>query len=131
MLPVAGGTLQQRTASPGRRRAEKPRRSGPGPLPYLLAVGAGVILCVAAWVVLVLAAISFGHLAREGQLLAWAFTGGATVGAIGCLLLMFSLVARAQKRLAGVRVDRPKKVSVAPRDRPQPRRSSGGRRAAR
>lgn len=117
---MAGGTLQQPTVSPGRRRAEKPRRSGPGPLPYLLALGAGVILCVVAWIVLVLAAINFGHVAREGQVLAWVFAAGATVGAIGCLLLMFSLLARAQRKLALVNGSRP-----------QPRRSSGGRRAAR
>jgi hypothetical protein len=58
------------------------------------------VACAVAWVVLVLAAINFGHVARGGEVLAWAFTGCATVGAIGCLLLMFSLVARAQKRLA-------------------------------
>ncbi len=104
--------------SGGRRRAEKAARSGPGPLPYLALTGLGAVACVAAWVWLVASAIDFGRAAREGQIVAWLFVCGATVGAIGCLLLMFSLLARGARKigLAGGY---------------KPRRSSGGRRTDR
>jgi hypothetical protein len=76
----------------GRRRAEKQKR--PIRRPVLVALGAGGILSGLAWFFLVRAAIDFGHLARDGQSLAWAFTVAASVGATACLLLMFVLVAR-------------------------------------
>ncbi len=101
----------------GRRRAERPQRSGLGPVRSLAVLLVGVLGSGVAWFFLVRAAIDFGHAARRGQSLAWAFTGGATLGAIGCLLLMFVLASRT------VRVSRRRPV--------RPRRSSGGRRAAR
>ena len=104
--------------SGGRRRAEKPARSGRGPLPYLTLLVLGAVVCVVAWVWLVAAAIDFGRAAREGQVVAWLFVCGATVGAIGCLLLMFSLLGRGARKL-GVAGGY------------KPRRSSGGRRASR
>ena len=102
----------------GRRRAERPQRSGPGPVRSLAALLVGVLGCGGAWFFLVRAAIDFGRAARGGQSLAWAFTGGATLGAIGCLLLMFVLVSRTVR-------------AVAPARRSRPRRPAGGRRAAR
>lgn len=104
--------------SGGRRRAEKAPRSGHGPLPYLALIGLGALACIAAWVWLVASAIDFGRAAREGEMVAWLFVCGATVGAIGCLLLMFSLLARGARKL-GVAGGY------------KPRRSSGGRRASR
>lgn len=77
----------------GRRRAAV-KRSGLGAVPTLVLLVLGVALSVVAWVFLVRAAIDFGQTARGGQALAWAFAGGATVGAIGCLLLTFVLLAR-------------------------------------
>ena len=90
---MAEGTLE-RSGSNGRRRAEKPQRSGGGELPYLAWIAVGALGCAGAWYFLVRAAIDFGHAALGGRTVAWAFTLGATVGAIACLLLMFALVAR-------------------------------------
>ncbi len=104
--------------SNGRRRAEKPPRKGVGSWPYLAAHLLGSVVCAGAWVFLVGAAIDFGHAARGGRSIAWAFTGGATLGAIVCMLLLFGLVARTRETL---------RVAA----RPRPRRPSGGRRAAR
>jgi hypothetical protein len=77
----------------GRRRAAA-KRSGLGAVSSLLLLVLGVVASVAAWVFLVRAAIDFGHTALGGQAPAWAFAGGATLGAIGCLLLTFVLLAR-------------------------------------
>lgn len=69
--------------------------SGPGRLPRVLMLLVGALAAVAAWVFLVRAAISFGLAARDGQgMTGWLFTAGATMGAIACLLLVFTLAAR-------------------------------------
>jgi hypothetical protein len=68
------------------------------PLP-LVGLVVGSLACVVAWFFLVKAAIDFGRAAAGGQSLAWGFTVVATLGAIGCLLLMFVLVARMLRRL--------------------------------
>ena len=57
------------------------------------------LVCVGAWFFLVKAAIDFGRAAADGRTLAWGFTVIATLGAIGCLLLMFVLVARMSRHL--------------------------------
>ena len=111
----------------GRRRAEKPKRSGRGALPYLtalVALVAGAVASGFAWYFLVRAAVDFGHAARGGQTAAWAFTGAATLGAIGCMLLMFVLLARTSRTAGTMRASRAARVS-------KPQRSAGGRRAAR
>ena len=102
--------------SSGRRRADKAPK--PSALPYLAWLVVGAVACVTAWFFLVGAAINFGRAARSGQTLAWAFTSVATLGAIGCLLLMFVLLARFG-RAVGVTSEY------------KGRRSSGGRRSAR
>lgn len=84
----------------GRRRASV-KRSGLGAVPTLVLLVLGVAASVVAWVFLVRAAIDFGHTALDGQAIAWAFTAGATVGAVGCLLLTFVLLARV-KRVLGI-----------------------------
>jgi hypothetical protein len=127
MSVVAEGTLERHVVTAGRRRAAKPKRSWPGPLPHLAAlVGlvAGAVASGFAWYFLVRAAIDFGHAARGGQTVAWAVTGAATFGAIGCLLLMFVLLARAGRTTRTLRASRAARV-------PKPQRSAGGRRAAR
>ncbi len=70
-------------------------------MPTLVLLLVGVVVSVLAWGFLVRAAIDFGHTAKSGQPVAWAFVGGATLGAIGCLLLTLVLLARAG-RLLGV-----------------------------
>ena len=69
----------------------------------LAAHAALALLTGAAWVYLVRAAIDFGTLARDGQGLAWLFTGLATLGAIGCLLLAIVLVTRVLTMLGVIR----------------------------
>jgi hypothetical protein len=89
----------------GRRRAEKaprPRRLGSTSLLLLL----GIVGAAGAWFFLVRAAIDFGQAARDGRAMAWAFCGGATIGATVCLLLVFVLCARVWTRFAAVRVER-------------------------
>ncbi len=88
--------------------------AGLGPLPTLLLLIAGVLGSIVAWGFLVRAAIAFGRAAVSSQPVAWAFCAGASLGAIGCLLLGFALVARLG-RLLGL----------------GSRRSAAGRRAAR
>ena len=90
----------------------------PRPLPRrrLLVLAVGITLTVVAWGFLVLAAIDFGADARDGETVAWAFLGLATLGATACLFLTLILGARL---LATLRREAPR--SVVP----------GGRRAAR
>lgn len=85
--------------SGGRRRAEKPQKRGGGEVARLVRLGVGLVVCAGAWVFLVSAAIDFGQAARSGTTLAWVFTAVATVGAIGCLLLVFMVAARLARAL--------------------------------
>lgn len=79
--------------SGGRRRAE--RAPGSGRVLPVLALAAGSVVAAAAWLFLVRAAIDFGRAARSGQgASGWAFTVGASLGAVVCLLLLFTLASR-------------------------------------
>ena len=78
---------------PGGHRGVRSGAANP-PVLRLLALLVGVLASAAAWFVLVRAAIDFGTEARDGRGAAWAFTGLASVGAIGCLLLAMVLVLR-------------------------------------
>ena len=61
----------------------------------VLSLAAGSLVAAAAWLFLVRAAIAFGRAARSGQGAAgWVFTVGASLGAVVCLLLLFSLASR-------------------------------------
>ena len=55
----------------------------------------GAALGAVAWFFLVRAAIDFGGTAKGGKEIAWVFMTFATVGAIGCLVLVLVLVSRA------------------------------------
>ena len=74
----------------------------------LLLLLAGLV-AAGAWVFLVRAAIEFGHTARTGQHSAWWYAAAATVGAAACLLLVFSLCARALMRLGLIREYKPRR----------------------
>jgi len=67
----------------------------------------GATLSGAAWVYLVRAAIEFGRLARDGQSLAWLFTGAASLGAVVCAVLALVLVARVLRTLGLIRDHKP------------------------
>ena len=111
------GVTERRTVVAGRRRAEKtqvearPRRWG-----YPLLLVLGVLAASGAWLFLVRASITFGQVARDGRGAAWAVCAAGTIGAAGCLLLVFVLLTRIWTLLG-------------PRNGYQPRRSSGGKRS--
>jgi hypothetical protein len=68
----------------------------------VVARATGVLLGAVAWGLLVVAAISFGRAARNGEgTLGWAFTIAATIGAAACLLLVFVLVAQLSHAVRG------------------------------
>ena len=93
----------------GRRRAEKakhPERRAP-----LLLLAVGAVASAVAWVFLVNAAIDFGRVARGGDDMAWAFAGGATLGATVCMLLLFVLGARLLAALGLVSEYKPRRSS--------------------
>jgi hypothetical protein len=115
--PVAVSVTERGTVTAGRRRADTRAPSRPRSGPKVLLLVLGVLVAAGAWAFLVRAAIDFGQVARDGRPVAWAVCGAATVGAAVCLLLAFTLVARAGA-LLGLRSEY------------QPRRSSG-RRASR
>lgn len=106
---MSGKRAAPRRASPGRPRAGRAR---------LVAMLAGVVATVVAWVFLVRAAIDFGASARAGTPGAWAFLGLAGLGAIACLFLALMLLTWTARALGLVR------GTSAPR-------TPGGRRAAR
>jgi hypothetical protein len=84
----------------GRRRAvrQRPQRE----LPRLLALALATLVAAAAWVLLVLQAISLGRDARNGDgTPAWVLTSAATAGAALCLLLVFALLGRARAAWRG------------------------------
>lgn len=105
---AATETAERATVS-GRRRAAKQKRAVRRPV--LAALVAGALACGGAWFFMVRAAIDFGRLARDGQGVAWAFTGAATVGATACLLLMFILVTRILMALGLVSDYKPRRAS--------------------
>ena len=94
----------------GGRRANRERAVLP--LPYLVAMGLGALLAAVAWVYLVSAAIDFGRLARHGQSTAWLFSGGASLGAVVCLVLVFVLVARVLRSLGVIRDYKPRRAAA-------------------
>ncbi len=108
----------------GSRRATKPRPSLSLSKP-VLALTAGVTLCVVAWGYLVYAAIDFGTTARAGESSAWGFLVLASLGAVACLFVGMMLIARLLRRLGlgGTSATSPAAVET-----PRP---PGGRRAAR
>lgn len=117
---------------PGKRVGPKRKRSTV--TPALLALCAGVTLCVVAWGYLVKAAIDFGTTARAGQSEAWWFLGLASLGAIACLFIGLMLVSRITRRL-GITNPPPSRdtaslPTVEAVDLPRPR-PVGGHRAAR
>lgn len=100
--------------SGGKRRAQERPAS---PLPRLGVLVAGILLSGLAWFFLVRAAIDFGNVARGGDSSAWLFLAGASAGAVVCLMLLFTLVARGLVLLGLISDYKP--------------RRSAGRRAAR
>jgi hypothetical protein len=62
------------------------------------------VLGVLAWAVLVRAAIDFGSSARSGQSEAWVFLVLATLGAVGCLVLVLVLAGRAVSAVRAGRI---------------------------
>jgi hypothetical protein len=81
----------------------------------LAALAVGSILTGVAWVYLVGAAIDFGVLAVNGQGRAWLFTLGASFGAVVCLVLMLTLVARGLRTVGFLSEYQPRRA--APRRR--------------
>ena len=111
----------------GKRAGPKRKRSV---TPALLALCAGVTLCVVAWGYLVKAAIDFGSSARDGRSEAWWFLGLASLGAIACLFVGLMLVARITRRLGLTRPSEPDEVQPASVVDPvAPPRHPGGHRA--
>ena len=111
-----------------------PRRKQQTVTPALLALCAGVTLCVVAWGYLVKAAIDFGTSARSGQSEAWWFLALASLGAIACLFIGLMLLSRITRRL-GLTSPPPSSSERMPTvtavDLPRPSRQVGGRRASR
>jgi hypothetical protein len=106
MLRMGAETGKRR--APGRRVAP---RAGSNRLPHGLAILVVALLAGGAWVYLVGAAIAFGTVARSEHGAAWLFTLGATVGAVVCLVLVFSLVARALTTLGLVTDYKPRRAA--------------------
>jgi hypothetical protein len=80
-------------------------------LPLVL-MGLGAILTAVAWFYLVGAAIDFGVVAVQGEPRAWLFTLGASVGAVVCLMLMLTLVARALRTLGFISDYKPRRAAA-------------------
>lgn len=114
----------------GARRGSR-RRAGFQPALLLLALG--ITACIVAWGYLVYAAIDFGSTARGGDAQAWWFLAIASVGAVACLFVGLTLVARVLRRL-GISSGPPSRATATD-DEPPPAagvsRPVGGRRAAR
>ena len=99
---------------PGARRAHKHSspRSGSGPLLQVGVLVLGAVLAAAAWFFLVRAAIDFGVLAVGGQGTAWAFTVGASLGAMACLVLVLALVGRGLRVLGFLSDYKPRRAGA-------------------
>lgn len=95
---------------PGGRRVQKRTREISGV--QLVSLGLGALLTGLAWVFLVGAAIDFGVLAVGGQSMAWLFTVGASVGAVVCLVLVITLVARGLRMLGLLSEHRPRRAAA-------------------
>jgi len=98
--------------SGGRRRAErvKPAR-GSGTVRRSVLLVAGTLAAGVAWVFLVNAAIEFGRVARNGNLVALAVCLAATLGGTVCLLLVFVLCVGLAGRLGLVSGYAPRRSS--------------------
>lgn len=90
-------------------------KRGSGPLPYAVAMLLGAAGAGVAWLYLVNAAIDFSGVALSGELVGWLFMLAPSLGAVLCMLLMLTMVARALVAL-GIISDY------------KPRRSAGRRR---
>ena len=77
------------TSRAGARRGARPKRTLE---PRLLLLGLGAVVALAAWGLLVWAAIGFGRSARGGDSGDWALLALTSLGAVGCLFLCLWLV---------------------------------------
>ena len=80
----------------GSRRGPKPKRSF---RPELLGLGAGALLALAAWALLVWLAIDAGRRARGGESGDWLWLALASVGAVACLFACLWLVTALLRRV--------------------------------
>jgi hypothetical protein len=96
--------------SAGRRVAERTMRTE-SRLP-VAALGLGSVVALVAWWFLVRLAIDFVQLALYGEVLGWVFGGAASLGAVGCLLLVLALGARALRALGLVSDYRPRRAGA-------------------
>ena len=71
------------------RKGHRGRRSFK---PRLLGIGLAALAALAAWAVLVWAAIDFGQAGHGGQSSAWWYLALASLGAVACLFLALMLV---------------------------------------
>ena len=89
----AAGGAPRGTPRGGARRGPKPQRSF---RPELAGLGAGALLALAAWVVLVWLAIGAGRDARGGDSGGWTVLVVCSIGAVvclfGCLWLLTTLL---------------------------------------
>lgn len=106
-VTVVAAKNERRAVSEGRRRAAKQKR--PSPRRLLAALAVGALGAGIAWYFLVRSAIEFGRLGREGEPIAWIFTGAASLGATACLLLLFVLAARVLAALGLVSEYKPRR----------------------
>jgi hypothetical protein len=100
----APGTTPGGAARGGARRAAKPKRRFRLDLAML---GLGALLCLAAWGVLVWAAVDFGRSARGGESGKWSYLAAASVGAVACLFLCLWLITLALRRIGILENKRP------------------------
>jgi hypothetical protein len=88
----------------GARRAAKPKRSLQ---PKLVLIAVGALAALAAWGVLVWAAIDFGRSARGGDSVKWVHLAGAALGAVACLFLCLLLITVLLRRIGILEDNRP------------------------
>lgn len=92
------------TSRGGARRAAKPPRTLQ---PRLLLLGAGAVVALALWGLLVWAAIDFGRTARGGDSGKWGYLAAASVGAVACLFLCLLLVTMLLRKVGLLEEKRP------------------------
>lgn len=108
----ANADIIGRVSAAGGRRADR-SRAGRGPLPSILATLLGAALAGVAWFYLVHAAIDFGSLARQNhQVVSWAMTVLPAVGAVACLLLVITLMARVLYTLGLINDYKPRRAGA-------------------